>query len=46
LHQRYCTLRANRERAEIFSAAAKPVVGVQLDNAEAMHQVPSGQATN
>ena len=22
LHQRYCTLRANRERAEIFSAAA------------------------
>jgi hypothetical protein len=23
LHQRYCTLRANRERAEIFSAAAK-----------------------
>jgi hypothetical protein len=23
LHQRYCTLRANRERAEIFSAAAR-----------------------
>jgi len=39
-------LKDHRDAAEIFSAAAKPAVGVQLDNAEAMHQVPSGQATN
>jgi hypothetical protein len=44
LHQRYCTLRANRERAEIFSAVAKPAIGVQLDNAEEMHQMPPDQA--
>jgi hypothetical protein len=43
LHQRYCILRAARERAEIFSAVAKPCV--QLGHAEAMLQVSAGQTT-
>jgi hypothetical protein len=36
-------LRAARERAEIFSAVAKPCV--QLGHAEAMLQVSAGQTT-
>jgi hypothetical protein len=43
LHQRYCTLRAARERAELINAVENRI-GVQIDNAEAMHKMPSSQA--
>jgi hypothetical protein len=40
LHQRYCALRASRERKELKAlVAGMSASNVQLDNAETMHQV-------
>ena len=40
LHQRYCALRATRERKELKAlVAGMSASSVQLDNAETMHQV-------
>ena len=47
LHQRYCALRATRERRELKAlVAGTSIPSVQLDNAEAMHQVSPDQTSS
>ena len=51
LHQRRCAIRSARERAALKALCVTPssksaLDGVQLDNGEAMHEVPDSQTAD